>query len=32
MVVFRISGRAGHITSLQIVVGGGYAHLDRALT
>ena len=32
MVVFLISGRAGHITGQQIFVDGGYVHLDRALT
>ena len=32
MVVFLISGRAGHITGQHIFVDGGYVHLDRALT
>jgi L-fucose dehydrogenase len=32
MVVFLISGKAGHITGQQILVDGGYVHLDRALT
>jgi NAD(P)-dependent dehydrogenase (short-subunit alcohol dehydrogenase family) len=32
MVVFLISGRAGHITGQHVVVDGGYVHLDRALT
>ena len=32
MVVFLISERAGHITGQHLFVGGGYAHLDRALT
>ena len=32
MVVFLISGRAGHVTGQHIVVDGGYVHLDRALT
>jgi len=31
MVVFLISGRAGHITGQQVFVDGGYVHLDRAL-
>jgi L-fucose dehydrogenase len=32
MVVFLISGRAGHITGQHLFVDGGYVHLDRALT
>jgi len=32
MVVFLLSGRAGHITGQHLFVDGGYVHLDRALT
>lgn len=32
MVVFLISGKAGHITGQHLYVDGGYVHLDRALT
>lgn len=32
MVVFLISGKAGHITGQHLFVDGGYVHLDRALT
>jgi len=32
MVVFLMSGRAGHIAGQHIFVDGGYVHLDRALT
>jgi len=32
MVIFLISGRAGHITGQHLFVDGGYVHLDRALT
>jgi L-fucose dehydrogenase len=32
MVLFLISAQAGHITGQHVVVDGGYAHLDRALT
>ena len=31
MVVFLISGRAGHITGQHVFVDGGYVHLDRAI-
>ncbi len=32
MVLFLISGQAGHVTGQHIFVDGGYSHLDRALT
>lgn len=32
MVLFLISGKAGHITGQHLFVDGGYVHLDRALT
>jgi L-fucose dehydrogenase len=32
MVIFLISGKAGHITGQHVFVDGGYVHLDRALT
>ena len=32
MVVFLLSGRAGHITAQHLFVDGGYVHLDRSLT
>jgi L-fucose dehydrogenase len=32
MVVFLISGKAGHITGQHVFVDGGYVHLDRVLT
>ena len=32
MVVFLLSGRAGHITAQHVFVDGGYVHLDRSLT
>ena len=32
MVVFLMSGQAGHITGQHFYVDGGYVHLDRALT
>jgi L-fucose dehydrogenase len=32
MVMFLISGNAGHITGQYLFVDGGYVHLDRALT
>jgi L-fucose dehydrogenase len=32
MVVFLLSGRAGHINGQHVFVDGGYVHLDRALT
>jgi L-fucose dehydrogenase len=32
MAVFLLSGRSGHTTGQQIIVDGGYVHLDRALT
>lgn len=32
MVVFLLSGKAGHITGQHLYVDGGYVHLDRALT
>ena len=32
MVLFVISGEAGHITGQHLFVDGGYVHLDRALT
>ena len=32
MVVFLLSARASHITGQHVFVGGGYVHLDRALT
>lgn len=32
MVVFLLSSRSGHTTGQQIMVDGGYVHLDRALT
>jgi len=32
MVMFLISGNAGHITGQHLFVDGGYVHLDRALT
>jgi L-fucose dehydrogenase len=33
MVVFLLSpAQSGHTTAQQIVVDGGYVHLDRALT
>lgn len=32
MIVFLLSGRAGHITGEHLFVDGGYVHLDRALT
>lgn len=31
MALFLLSARAGHITGQQLVVDGGYVHLDRAL-
>lgn len=31
MVMFLISGKAGHITGQHLYVDGGYVHLDRAL-
>jgi L-fucose dehydrogenase len=32
MVLFLMSGKAGHITGQHVYVDGGYVHLDRALT
>ena len=32
MVLFLISAQASHITGQQVIVDGGYVHLDRALT
>jgi L-fucose dehydrogenase len=32
MAVFLLSSRSGHTTGQQIIVDGGYVHLDRAIT